>query len=502
MFVKNIISKGRKLTMTTGTALKLMTVAVCGIFVLLTSGVRGGTTEPGLTPDAIIAKSKTYQVSGTIPAGFEPCANAKGEAVFFEPKDFAAIARMEVQADNNGVFNASLPASSSKQTALRVEIRFPSESYATLEGNCHVTPDKPAVIVFAKPLNKRDSVHYYGVFLDEISNEPVPYVGIYADSNGNIISRADDKGHFDFYVESKSGTTSFLPYLTADKYTGHSYFFRHNPGESVELKLIMERGIRARVHAEDENGAPVPGVYVRWMGAGGASGTTDENGDALLNGMLSRVRTGFLCEVRKKGYELAKDPGPLNAMLYTDKPLRIVMRPVADPSSVKGDMPEPAHTPIASGNDIKVGVQTKDGAPSQASEKYRLDVIYAQFPAQRGLKMTPDEAVKLEKDLEENPDDLNTAAQLLGFYNNAGFKDPDARKKREKLILSLIQSHPDAAILGTYYGLLFRNDNFAEAQELWAKKVEKNLNSITILMNAANPFLLYPPKQRFNQTEH
>jgi hypothetical protein len=149
---------------------------------LLSIGVQGGTPDPVPQPDAIIAKSKTYQVSGTIPAKFEPRANAKGKAVFFEPKDFVAISQMEVQTDANGVFNVSLPASSSKQTALRVEIRFPSESYVPLEGNCRVTPDKPAAIVFVKPLNKRNAVHYFGVFLDEISNEPVPYVGIYADS--------------------------------------------------------------------------------------------------------------------------------------------------------------------------------------------------------------------------------------------------------------------------------------------------------------------------------
>jgi tetratricopeptide (TPR) repeat protein len=287
-------------------------------------------------------------------------------------------------------------------------------------------------------------------------------------------------------VIPRGGTTSFLPYLSADKYTGHSYFFRHNPGESVELKLIMERGIRARVHTEDENGVPLQGVYVRWMGAGGASGTTDEQGDALLSGMLSRVRTGFICEVRKKGYELAKDPGSLNAMLYTDKPLRIIMRHVADSAGVKGGTPEPALTPDVSGNNINLGVKTKDRASLQASEKYRDDVQYTlYYHVQKGLKMTLDEAVKVENEIEKNPDDLNAYAQLLGFYNNERVKNPDVIKKREKLILYLIQSHPDSAILGMSYGQLFRNDNHSDAQKLWARHVEKNPNSIPILLNAA-----------------
>ena len=282
--------------------------------------------------DAKAVTTADYLISGTIPAGFEPRANVKGEAIFFESKGFPAIARKEVQADANGEFHVSFPAGSSAQTALRVKIRFLSEVYAPLEALSRVTPGKPAVVTFSKLLKKQDSVHFHGVLLDEVTNEPVPYVGIYADGNGTEIGRADEKGYFDLYVEPWGGMSHILPYLSADQYAGHSYFFKNNPGESVELKLIMERGVRVKIHTEDEKGAAVPGVYVRWMGGGGAAGTTDKNGDAILSGMLSRVRPGQLTEVRKAGYELANDPGPLNAILYTDKPLRIVMRRIGGSS--------------------------------------------------------------------------------------------------------------------------------------------------------------------------
>ncbi len=130
-----------------------------------------------------------------------------------------------------------------------------------------------------------------------------------------------------------------------------------------------------------------------------------------------------------------------------------------------------------------------DGMSVKASEKYRDAVrIVSYLPQQIGRNMTPDEAAKFEKELEENPDDLKVAAQLLGFYYTARFKkkpDPDASQKREKLILSLIQSHPNAAILGTHYAQLSSGTSLAEARELWAQQVEKNPKSIPILMNAA-----------------
>ncbi|MHB9138388.1 MAG: M56 family metallopeptidase, partial [Victivallaceae bacterium] len=72
--VKDIMSKKRKLTMTTGTTFKLTTAAVCLMLALAVAGCRCGKPDPEpLTADAIIAKMaetyakcKTYQDSGTV----------------------------------------------------------------------------------------------------------------------------------------------------------------------------------------------------------------------------------------------------------------------------------------------------------------------------------------------------------------------------------------------------------------------------------------------------
>lgn len=140
------------------------------------------------------------------------------------------------------------------------------------------------------------------------------------------------------------------------------------------------------------------------------------------------------------------------------------------------------------GKDIKSGVQSKDSASVQAISPISIkqkEVALAYKLGSKGGKMTPDEAAKLEKKLAKNPDDLNVAVQLLGFYFLA--HDDDAREKSEKLILSLIQSHPEAAIFETPYANLNKglDNNYAEAQKLWAQQVEYNPENTAVLMNAA-----------------
>lgn len=297
-------------------------------------GGASSTNQSGVAGTLPIAKAvppevPAYRVSGVLSAEFEPRALVSGVAAFFDGPKFPAVARMTIQTDSNGAFQVALPVGVLTSATVRAEIQFASETQVSLVGACPVSQTKPAVLTLPKPVNKRDAVHFYGVIVDDVSGEPAPSIGMYRDARGTLLARADEQGRFDFYVESTNGMTGFLPWLSGDQYAGHSYFFAKKPGESEELKLVIERGVRVRVHTVDESGAPLPGVYVRWMGAGGATGTTDEHGDALLGGMASRVRQGFLAEVRKKGYQLAMDRGPLIATNYVDQPLIIKLRPAA-----------------------------------------------------------------------------------------------------------------------------------------------------------------------------
>jgi len=267
-----------------------------------------------------------YEVTGKIPEQLRAAKGVSGEAVWSPVNGFPVCERTEIKPDAAGNFSVKFSPADKSVKNLRVKLSLKSEAYAPLEVIAKVAQGKPSTVNFPVLIPKSETVHYTGVILDEITDQPVPYVGIYADSCGTEIGRADEKGYFDLYVKPNFGTVHILPWLASDKYVGHSYFLKNQPGETVDLKLIIERGIRVKVRTVDTQGKPVPGVLVRWMGSGGASGTTDKNGEATLNGMLSRVRNGFLAEVRKTGYVLAENPGPLNNMLYTEKPLQIVLR--------------------------------------------------------------------------------------------------------------------------------------------------------------------------------
>jgi len=68
-----------------------------------------------------------------------------------------------------------------------------------------------------------------------------------------------------------------------------------------------------------------------------------------------------------------------------------------------------------------------------------------------GRKMNKAEAVTLEKDLEENPNDLSARAKLLGYYFYQGLKQEGAAatiKARRRHIMWLIRNHPDLRLGG------------------------------------------------------
>jgi len=138
-----------------------------------------------------------------------------------------------------------------------------------------------------------------------------------------------------------------------------------------------------------------------------------------------------------------------------------------------------------SGKEIKAGVADQTLNPAEKAFLLAFEL------AIKGGKMTPGEAIKLEKELEDNPSNIDAASQLLGFYFNEFSSNPEIREKRRELILSLIESHPEEAIFKTPYAqLLLGIDNCVEAQKLWAQQFEKNPENTSILMNASSSALL------------
>ncbi len=115
----------------------------------------------------------------------------------------------------------------------------------------------------------------------------------------------------------------------------------------------------------------------------------------------------------------------------------------------------------------------------------------------RGAKLTGDEVAALETKLAQDPEDLLTRRELLGYYFQAQFRSTDARQARQKLILWLIEHHPDfTAIRTPYTGLneIVDVPAYDEGETLWLKAVESHPQNATILGNAAEYFLILDQK--------
>jgi predicted Zn-dependent protease len=109
----------------------------------------------------------------------------------------------------------------------------------------------------------------------------------------------------------------------------------------------------------------------------------------------------------------------------------------------------------------------------------------------KGRKLSPEEAKELEKKVSEKPDNLNAVMELLGYYSGRQFKDPNIRQKRHKIILWLIEHHPETVILeNPTGGLTPFMDDCKPAIKLWETQVAKHPKNLKILWNAASWLLL------------
>ncbi len=285
-----------------------------------------GVTAPAVKQEKN-ATTGDYVITGTLPVAFSERKNAEGKIILYKQRTEPPITVEKIKTNAEGMFKLSVPGNKFDRKLLRAKVVFKSEIYAPLEAYMNVRPGKPVKAMFRPLVFKKDAVHYYGECLDEVTNKPIPYMGIYSDSRGTEIGRADKNGHFDFYTTPQFGRVHIIPWYSSTKYLGHSHFFTHSPGTSAELKIVIERGIRIRVKAVDEAGNPVSGVQINWRGAGSASGKTDKTGNVLLKGMVSRFRAGII-SIKKKGYKLQEELSPIMAATYTDKPFVIVLHKI------------------------------------------------------------------------------------------------------------------------------------------------------------------------------
>lgn len=112
--------------------------------------------------------------------------------------------------------------------------------------------------------------------------------------------------------------------------------------------------------------------------------------------------------------------------------------------------------------------------------------------ATEGSRLSEAEANALEEALEAKPNDLRSRAKLLGYYFLRHRSSPDARARRAKHVLWVIEHHPDSDIAGSPYAQfdpILDADAHAQAKALWRKQVERRPDDVDVLGNAASAAL-------------
>ena len=113
--------------------------------------------------------------------------------------------------------------------------------------------------------------------------------------------------------------------------------------------------------------------------------------------------------------------------------------------------------------------------------------------AMRGMKMTSEEALELEKKLEQDPDDINARTKLLGYYFQKKYSDKSALAAQEAIVLWLVKNKPRAEVLrGSFARLdaVLNPDAYQEAKKEWLAHLKEHPADLEILEMSAAFFLV------------
>ena len=109
-----------------------------------------------------------------------------------------------------------------------------------------------------------------------------------------------------------------------------------------------------------------------------------------------------------------------------------------------------------------------------------------------GRRMTPEQAVGLEKRIKKLPDPIEQRTQLLEYYTTQD-ASASTRAARAEQLLWLIQNHPDAEILGSPMAIinaagepLADPEATKEAETLWLRQSGLHNDNFKILAHAVN----------------
>lgn len=100
----------------------------------------------------------------------------------------------------------------------------------------------------------------------------------------------------------------------------------------------------------------------------------------------------------------------------------------------------------------------------------------------------------LEKQLAEDPTDVDSRTKILGYYFIKGRQDTEASAARRRHLLWLVTNAPETDVLGTPYGHLHQRldpEGYETVKEAWLKATQDKSGNLKLLSSAASFFLLH-----------
>ena len=112
-----------------------------------------------------------------------------------------------------------------------------------------------------------------------------------------------------------------------------------------------------------------------------------------------------------------------------------------------------------------------------------------------GMELTADEAVALERRLQDAPQDLRIRSRLVGYYAGAMLASFDAAQHLETHALWLIENSPEADVTGcAFCGVVAASQHAERAEKLWRGHLERRPADPRILTHAGRFFQQRKPE--------
>jgi tetratricopeptide (TPR) repeat protein len=110
----------------------------------------------------------------------------------------------------------------------------------------------------------------------------------------------------------------------------------------------------------------------------------------------------------------------------------------------------------------------------------------------QGVRLSAEDAVKLEEQVKSDPDDFDARLQLLGYTFQQRHTDADARASHANHVTWVITNHPDATWGNRPYlqvDHILNPDGFAATRTLWLNQLKAHEKSAQVHANAATFFM-------------